>query len=248
MLESPNELDILEKINNMDETELKNFRSKNKEHNERIAQRTVRNLISEFVKRTIDIIAGIIGVIILIPLTLLVWIMNIVHKENGPIFYDQLRIGKNGKIFKMHKFRSMVVGADKILEEYLKNNPDEAEEYRINRKLKNDPRITKTGKFLRKTSLDEWPQFIEVLFGKMSLVGPRPYLPEEKEAMGEYYKYIVKLKPGLTGPWQIAGRSNLTFEDRLKLDEEYVSRCGNKRDIRILLKTFRKVIKKDGAV
>ena len=148
----------------------------------------------------------------------------------------------------MHKFRSMVVGADKILEEYLKNNPEEAKEYEINRKLKNDPRITKTGDFLRKTSLDEWPQFIDVLFGKMSLVGPRPYLPNEKDAMGEYYKYIVKVKPGLTGPWQIAGRSNLTFEDRLKLDEEYVSRCGNRRDIKILLKTVKKVFKKEGAI
>ena len=114
--------------------------------------------------------------------------------------------------------------------------------------MQDDPRITKTGKFLRKTSLDEWPQFVSILFGQMSLVGPRPYMPREKEDMGEYYDYIVKVKPGLTGPWQIAGRNNLTFEDRLKLDEEYASRCGNRRDIKIILKTFRKVCGKDGAI
>ena len=242
------EIEILKKINNMDEQEIIDFRKKNKEHNERIAKRTIRNAISEFIKRTIDIFAGIAGAVLLVPLTILVWVMKKINKEDGSIFYSQLRIGKDGKIFKIHKFRSMVVGADKMLENYLKEHPQEAEEYNINRKRKKDPRITKTGDFLRRTSLDEWPQFIDILLGKMSLVGPRPYLPEEKESMGEYYKYIIKTKPGLTGPWQIAGRSNLTFEDRLILDEEYASRCGNKRDIKILLKTFKKVLRKDGAV
>lgn len=243
-----NEFEVLQKINMMNEDELKQYRLRNKEHNEKIQRRTVRNFISETIKRCIDILAGLIGTIILIPLTILVWIMNKINKEEGPIFYDQLRIGKNGKIFKLYKFRSMVVGADDILQEYLEKHPKEAEEYAKNKKLKNDPRITKTGKILRKTSLDEWPQFVSILTSNMSLVGPRPYLPKERKDMGEYYEYIIKVKPGLTGPWQVAGRSNLTFEDRLKLDEEYASRCGNKRDISIILKTIERVLKKEGAI
>lgn len=242
------ELSILNKINSMNDVEILEYRRKNQEHDSRIAKRTIRNFISGCIKRIIDILAGICGVTILIPLIIVVYIMRIINKENGPIFYEQLRIGKNGKIFRIHKFRSMVIGADEILADYLKAHPKEAKEYKINKKLKNDPRITKTGKILRKTSLDEWPQFIEILTGKMSLVGPRPYMPSEKEDMGEYYQYIIKVKPGLTGPWQIAGRSNLTFQDRLKLDEEYASRCGNRRDIVILLKTFKKVFRKEGAI
>lgn len=242
------ELEILKKINNMDDDELKKYRIENKTHNEKIAQRTIRNIISKTLKRIIDIISGLIGTLLLIPITLIIWIFSKVNKENGPLFYSQERIGKDGKIFKMYKFRTMVENADELLDSYLRDNPEEATEYAINKKLSNDPRITKTGKILRKLSLDEWPQFIAILFNKMSLVGPRPYLPKEKEDMKEYYKYIIKVKPGLTGPWQIAGRNNLTFEERLKLDEEYVSRCGNKRDIIILVKTFKKVFSKEGAI
>lgn len=242
------EIEVLQKINKMNDIEINEYRNKNKEHNEKIQKRTIRNYISTAIKRGIDICVGLIGTILLIPITILVWIMNKINKEDGPLFYEQLRIGKNGKTFRIAKFRTMVIGADEILYEYLKENPKEAREYAINKKLKNDPRITKTGTFLRKTSLDEWPQFLSILSGKMSLVGPRPYLPREKEDMGEYYEYIIKVKPGLTGPWQVAGRSNLCFEDRLKLDEEYASRCGNKRDIKIILKTFKKVFGKEGAI
>lgn len=242
------ELDFLDYINDMDEKQLEEYRKINEIHNQEISKKKVRNFISGTIKRTIDIIAGLVGIVILIPLTLVVYIIKLVNKEEGPIFYDQLRIGKDGKIFKMYKFRTMVIGADEKLFEYLKENPEEAKEYRINKKLTNDPRITKSGKWLRKTSIDEWPQFISVFTGKMSLVGPRPYLPREKKDMGEYYDYIIRVKPGLTGPWQIAGRSNLKFEDRLKLDEEYCSRCGNKRDIKIIFKTIKKVFKSEGAM
>ena len=247
-MKNPNELEVLQKINEMSEDELEEYRNKNEKHKEKIAERTIRNFISATIKRTIDILAGLVGSVLLIPITIIVFIVKLINKDEGPLFYDQLRIGKDGKVFKIYKFRSMVVGADDILKTYLEEHPDEAEEYALNKKLKNDPRITKTGKFVRKSSLDEWPQFISILIGKMSLVGPRPYLPREKEDMGEYYDYIIKVKPGLTGPWQIAGRNNLTFEDRLKLDEEYASRCGNKRDIKIILKTFKKVCGKDGAI
>ncbi len=244
----PNELDILNQMNNMNTMEFKKFRFDNKVHDDMIAKRTVRNFISRAIKRFIDIIAGVFGSLILFLITILVFIMKIINKEKGSIFYSQPRIGKNGKVFYIHKFRSMVPNADKLLMDYLAKNPDAAEEYERYKKLENDPRITKTGKFLRKTSLDEWPQFFDILMGKMSLVGPRPYLLEEKIEMGEHYYYIIRVKPGLTGPWQIAGRSNLSFEDRLKLDEEYCSRCGNRRDIRIIFKTFKKVFNKEGAI
>ena len=242
------EIEILHQMNNMSKDEVEQFRKKNKEHDDRIAQRTVRNFISRFIKRCVDIVGGLAGVIILIPVTCVAIFLKIKYKEKGPIFYKQARIGLNGKTFQIHKFRSMVEGAEAKLEEYLKQNPEAAEEYRKNKKLANDPRVTSTGEFLRRTSLDEWPQFIDILRGKMSLVGPRPYLPAEREDMGEYYDYIIKVKPGLTGPWQIAGRSNLDFGDRLKLDEEYCSRCGNRRDFVILFKTVKKVFTKEGAI
>ena len=241
------ESEILDNLNNMDEESLKKFREKNKEHMEKISKRTVRNFFSGLFKRVTDLVAGIVGVIFLIPLIIIVFLIELFTGDFGPIFFIQERIGQKGKTFKMIKFRSMVVGADEILFKYLEENPEAAEEYRVNKKLKNDPRVTKAGKLLRKTSLDEWPQFIHLLTGKMSLVGPRPYLPREKEDMGEYYDFIIKMKPGITGPWQVAGRSTLTFEDRLKLDEEYCAHRGNRRDLKILFKTFLKVIRREGA-
>ena len=202
----------------------------------------------DFAKRCTDIIAGIVGCILLIPITIIVYISKLINKEKGPLFYSQERIGKDGKYFKMYKFRSMVVGADEILEKHLKNNSDAAEEYKINKKLKEDPRITKTGHFIRKTSLDEFPQFKNVLKGDMSLVGPRPYLPRERKDMGIYYDYIIKCKPGLTGLWQISGRNKTTFENRIKMDIKYLNECSLKNDIKILNKTVKQVLNKEGAI
>ena len=208
-----------------------------------------QNIAYRFVKRLIDIIAGIVGIILLIPLTIVLGIIRIIKKENdGPLFYEQLRIGKNGKQFRMYKFRSMCMNADDRLKEYLEENEEARKEYKKYKKLKCDPRITKVGKVLRATSLDEFPQLINVLIGNMSLVGPRPYLPREQKEMGEYYSGITKVKPGITGPWQIKGRSKITFEDRLKMDLEYANKSSIKNDIKILIKTFSKVICKDGAI
>lgn len=208
-----------------------------------------QNVIYRFIKRAIDILAGLVGVILLIPLMIVVEIIRIAKKENqGPLFYEQLRIGKNGKQFRMYKFRSMCMNADDTLKEYLKNNEEARKEFKKYKKLKKDPRITKVGKVLRETSLDEFPQLINVLLGNMSLVGPRPYLPREKEDMGEYYSSIIKVKPGITGYWQIRGRSKTSFNDRLKMDLQYVNNCSLKNDIKILFKTFAKVFKKDGAI
>ena len=164
----------------------------------------IKQKIGKYAKRSIDIIGGFVGVLAIIPLTIIIFIVKLISREKGPIFYTQDRIGKDGKLFKMYKFRSMVVGADEKLFEYLKENKEAREEYKKNKKLKNDPRITKMGGFLRKTSLDEFPQFINVLKGDMSLVGPRPYLPREKEDMGSYYSCISKCKPGITGFWAVS--------------------------------------------
>ena len=204
--------------------------------------------IEDILKRMLDIFGGICGVVMLIPLTIGVWLANKLSKDKGPIFYTQERIGQNGKIFKMYKYRSMVVGADEKLKEYLENNVGAREEYKKFKKLKNDPRVTKIGKFIRKTSLDEFPQFINVLKGEMSLVGPRPYLPREKEEINGFFKYITACKPGITGLWQTRGRSNTTFTDRLTMDMEYYYNHELKMDIKLIYKTIRNVVKKEGAI
>lgn len=194
-------------------------------------------------KRIVDIIGALVGCIILLPLTLGIWIANMIAKDNGPVFYVQKRIGKNGKSFKMYKFRSMVVDADRKLRRHLLDNPEANEEFIEFRKLKDDPRITPVGSFIRKTSLDEFPQFVNVLKGDMSLVGPRPYMPREKRAMGKAYKEIIKVKPGLTGPWQVSGRSELTLKERLQMDIEYIQTENAINDIKYLFKTVLKVFK-----
>lgn len=200
-----------------------------------------------FIKRIIDIIGALVGIAILIPLTVAVWIGNRVCKDKGPIFYSQERIGKDGKIFKMYKFRSMVVGADEVLQELLEKDEKANKEYSEFKKLENDPRITKFGNFLRKTSLDEFPQFINVLKGEMSIVGPRAYLIREKEDMGDTYDTIIRCKPGITGLWQVNGRSSVNFKTRLDMDVEYYKKYSTTLDLEILFKTISAVLNKDGA-
>ena len=198
-------------------------------------------------KRVIDIIGAIVGMLILIPLTAVVWIGNRSCGDRGPVFYSQDRIGKDGKNFKMYKFRSMVVGADEILKELLENDEEAREEYREYKKLKHDPRVTKMGEFLRKTSLDEFPQFINVLKGEMSIVGPRAYLPREKKDMKDAYDSIIRCKPGITGLWQVSGRSEVSFKNRLDMDIEYYEKYNLGLDIEILFKTVATVLNKEGA-
>ena len=209
--------------------------------------RTVLKL-EKFAKRLLDILGGFCGLLVLIPLTIGVWIANKLSKDDGPLFYTHERIGKDGKTFKIYKFRSKIVGADEIIKNYLEENKEAREEYKKYKKLKNDPRITKIGKILRKTSLDEFPQFINVLKGDMSLVGPRPYLLREKEEINGFFKYITSCKPGITGLWQTKGRSNTTFTDRLTMDMDYYYNHSLKMDIKLLYKTVENVIKKEGAI
>ena len=213
-----------------------------------IPEKTDSLLIRKIFKRLIDILGGIVGTIVLIPLTIGIAIANLICKDNGPIFYSQYRMGKNGKLFKMYKYRSMVVGADEKLKKYLEENEEARKEYKKYKKLKHDPRVTKVGEFIRKTSLDEFPQFINVLKGDMSLVGPRPYLEREKEDMNGYYKYITTCKPGLTGLWQISGRSDVDFATRIDLDMQYYYNHSLKGDIKILFKTAMKLVKREGAL
>lgn len=206
-----------------------------------------KKYITLFIKRVTDIIVGLIGTLALVPLTLIIWIIKKINKENGPVFYEQIRIGKNGKYFKLFKYRSMVIGADKILHEYLKEHPEEAEEFKKYRKLENDPRITKMGKFLRETSLDEFPQFLNLLNGTMSLIGPRPIVDGEIDAYGENREKFLSVKPGLTGYWQANGRSNTTYEERMEMELYYVDNMSIWLDIKIFFKTFSAIFRKEGA-
>ena len=208
----------------------------------------VKRKFEKITKRAVDILGGICGILLLIPLTLIIFVANLISGDKGPLFYSQERIGKDGKKFKMYKFRSMVIDADEKLQKYLEENEAARIEFKKYKKLKNDPRVTKIGKFIRKTSLDEFPQFFNVLKGDMSLVGPRPYLAREKEEMTYFYKYIVSCKPGVTGFWQVNGRSEVTFDDRLRMDMEYFRKCCLKVDAKILGATMKNVIKREGAM
>lgn len=198
-------------------------------------------------KRLFDIICAIIGCIALLPIALVVKISYIVTGDFNSIFLVQKRIGQYGKEFNFYKFRSMVPNAEDMLIKILMENKDLAREYKINKKLKDDPRITKMGKILRKTSLDELPQMINVLKGEMAIIGNRPYLPREKEDMGEHFGNIVKTKPGITGYWQVSGRSDTTFEKRLELEETYSQYASFKMDAKIFFKTFQVVLGTKGA-
>lgn len=199
-----------------------------------------------FVKRTIDVILSLMIILSIWPVLLLVCIMIKIDSK-GPAVYRQIRIGKNGKLFSIYKFRTMVINADDILEELLKDEKVK-EEYKKKMKLPNDPRITKIGKILRKTSLDEIPQLFNVLKGDMSLIGNRPYLPREKKDMDEYYNQIIKTKPGISGYWQVSGRSNTTFKERCILESYYSNNVSFLFDLKIFFKTFYVVFTRNGAV
>lgn len=207
-----------------------------------------KKIIYRAIKRIIDVIGGIAGIIILIPVTMVLYIISLFSKENkGPLFYEQLRIGKNGKYFRIYKYRTMIVGADKILEKYLEENEETRIEFEKNQKLENDPRITKLGNFLRKTSIDEFPQFINVLKGDMSLIGPRPIVDREVPLFGENMKIVHSVKPGITGYWGVNGRSNTTYEERVEMETYYAKNYSLWLDIKIFFATIVQVLKKDGA-
>lgn len=195
------------------------------------------------VKRFLDIILALPAIILLSPLMGLISFVIILSSE-GPAIYKQKRIGKNGNIFTIYKFRTMVDGAEQLAKHL---PPDLIEFYKINRKIQNDPRITKFGSLLRKTSLDELPQLLNVLAGDMSLVGPRPMMPDEIQMYGSNFEHYITVKPGLTGLWQIKCRSMTTMQDRALLDREYIKRKNFRFDLIILIKTVGVVFSKKGA-
>ncbi|WP_412734249.1 sugar transferase [Heyndrickxia coagulans] len=204
------------------------------------------SLLHAVCKRCLDIVFAFIGLILLSPVFLTISVFYLFGENRGPLIFKQKRVGKNGELFYIYKFRSMIVDADKKLkankllyQKYLKNN------YKL--EPNEDPRITKLGQFLRKTSLDEIPQLINVIKGNMSLVGPRPIVEEELKEYGEKRGLLLSVKPGVTGYWQVNGRSNVGYPERVELELYYVYNCSLILDIKILLLTIKNVILKKGA-
>ena len=196
-----------------------------------------------FIKRTFDIVASLTGLILLSPLFLIVAIAIYID-DPGPVLFFQNRIGKGTESFRMLKFRSMVIDAEKLLEAMPEEN---RKEFSDHFKLKDDPRITRIGRFIRKTSIDELPQLINVLLGDMSLVGPRPPLLAEREAYGRHLAAIMSVRPGVTGYWQVHGRSDISFQERIELNEYYIAHQSILLDLKILMETVKVVVTKEGA-
>nr|WP_238884721.1 sugar transferase [Clostridium sp. YIM B02551] len=184
-------------------------------------------------KRLIDIIGSLAGLILLSPIILIVSVL-IKLDSQGTIVFSQLRIGKNGQAFRMYKFRSMVTNAEELKARLLESNEMSGPMF----KMKNDPRITKIGRFIRKTSIDELPQLFNVLKGEMSLVGPRPSLPKEVEKFEPWMRERLNVKPGLTCYWQVMGRNSIDFVDWMKLDIKYVRERNFLLDVKLIFKTF----------
>ncbi|MBM7618584.1 exopolysaccharide biosynthesis polyprenyl glycosylphosphotransferase [Bacillus tianshenii] len=191
------------------------------------------NKIQLTIKRLMDIIGASIGLLLLLPLFLIVALLIKLEDPKGPILFSQIRVGKDEKEFKMYKFRSMVADAEAKLDELLKYNEVTGAMF----KMKDDPRITRIGKFIRKTSIDELPQLWNVLKGDMSLVGPRPPLVREVAEYTEYDKQRLLVTPGCTGLWQVSGRSNVGFEEMVELDIAYIKKRSVLLDMKIIVKT-----------
>lgn len=197
-------------------------------------------------KRFLDIVTGSLGSLVVCIVYLILWPFYQFGNNRGPIIYKQKRVGQYGKEFYVYKFRSMVVNAEDVLKknpilyrQYVRNS------YKLN--FNDDPRITKLGKFIRRTSIDELPQFINVLKGDMSIVGPRPILNDELKSYGNKKKEFLMMKPGMTGLWQSSGRSNIEYPERCDVELSYLSNDSIKKDIKIILKTIKKVLIHEGA-
>ena len=209
------------------------------------AYKTHRKHIYPVIKRFFDIIIAGLMLLVLSPIFLIVGVL-IKLDSKGPVFYKHKRIGKNGEYIYLYKFRSMYTDSKEKLEALLKD-PEIRKEWEENFKLENDPRITKIGNILRKTSLDELPQLLNILKGDMSIVGPRPIIDEEIEKYGFKKNKFLSVTPGLTGWWACNGRSCTTYEDRIKLELYYVDNISLKLDIKVVIKTIFAVLKRNGA-
>lgn len=200
--------------------------------------------IYDFVKRVFDIAWSLIGLIVLSPVFIILSILVKTTSE-GPVFFAHKRVGKGGKTIKIYKFRSMVTNAEELIKQF---TPEQKAEYEKNFKLENDPRITKVGNFMRKTSLDELPQLINILKGDISIVGPRPVMDVETKIYGNYRNMLLSVKPGLTGFWAANGRSHTTYTRRRAMEIYYVKNRSVLLDLKIIFKTFISVFKREGAV
>lgn len=196
------------------------------------------------IKRIVDVILSIIGIVILSPIFLIIAILIKIDSK-GKIIFKHKRIGKGGKTIYIYKFRTMVENAEELIKKF---NEEQMKEFNENFKLTQDPRITKIGKFLRKTSLDELPQIINIIKGELSIIGPRPVIDEELEKYGENKEKFLSITPGLTGYWQANGRSCTTYDERMKMELYYIDNMSIKMDIKIFFKTIVSVIKKEGAL
>ena len=196
-----------------------------------------------YIKRLFDIVASSIAVVILSPVFLIIAICIKVDDPKGPVFYSQTRVGKDGKHFKMYKFRSMVTNADELLAELQAKNEVNGAMF----KIKNDPRITRVGRFIRKYSLDELPQLINVVGGSMTIVGPRPPLVNEVAQYSDYDKQRLMVKPGATGMWQVGGRNDVDFAEMVELDLTYIQERSIWLDLKIMFETVKIMIVPNGA-
>jgi Undecaprenyl-phosphate galactose phosphotransferase WbaP len=202
--------------------------------------------IPRFCKRVIDFFGSVIALVLLAPV-LLVIAASIKLTSRGPIIFSHQRCGRSGKIFRAWKFRSMTQDANAVLDQYLMNNADAMREWSANHKLRRDPRVTRVGSLLRRFSLDELPQLVNVLFGQMSLVGPRPIVENEIERYADGYDLYVRVTPGITGLWQVSGRNNTSYEERVAFDRYYVRNWSVWLDVYIFARTFRAVFEAEGA-
>ncbi len=213
----------------------------------KLTKEDLKPLVNEKTKRIFDIVVAILLIPFLLPIIGFIALL-IKLDSRGPIFFAHTRVGKDGKPIKVYKFRTMCVDAEEKLKELLRKDPEARKEWETYFKLKNDPRVTRVGRFLRKTSLDELPQIFNVIKGDMSFVGPRPVVKEEIE---KYYKdlavFYYKVKPGITGLWQVSGRNDTDYNLRVRLDIQYVLNWSFWLDLLIMLKTIKVVLKREGA-
>lgn len=206
-----------------------------------ITERDLDKPMYEFIKRAIDVVCSAFALVVLLPVFVVTALT--VKTDGGPAFYSQIRVGKNNKHFRMYKFRSMCVNADALLEDLIPYNEADGPAF----KIKDDPRITKVGKFIRKYSIDELPQLVNILKGDMSIVGPRPPLVREVEQYNSYQMQRLMVTPGLTCYWQAYGRSDLSFDDWIDMDLKYIKQRSIRLDVNLIIKTVFAVIFKRGA-
>ena len=198
-----------------------------------------KSQVYKFVKRTTDVVLASVALVILSPVFLIIAIA-IKLDSKGPVFFKHTRIGKNGKIIKLYKFRSMVINAEELIKSF---TPEQMKEYKENYKLTNDPRITRVGNILRKTSLDELPQLINIIKGDLSIIGPRPVVAEELKKYQYNIDKFLSVTPGLTGYWAANGRSNTTYEERMEMELYYIDNLSLKMDLKVFFKTILSVVK-----